>query len=113
MQSHRHHREGIAHALASISQDLGNGVIAFEARITVFNADPLFGKSPIVLFLLGGEFTFWLPFLGRFALERRRHHSLSDLQALKATISFEWDGCLAREFHLIKDLLIMLCPWCL
>jgi len=88
-------------------------VVAFEARVTVFDADPLFGESPIVLFLLGGEFAFWLPFLGRFALRRRGHHSLADLQTLKATISLERDGHLAREFHLIEDLLIMLCPWCL
>ena len=113
MQPHRHHREGIAHALAGISQDLGNGVIAFEARITVFDADPLLRESTIVLFLLGGEVAFWLPLLGRFALERRGHHSLPDLQTLKATISLDRDGCLARELHLIEDLLIMLCPWCL
>src|SRR3989440_5558977 len=66
-----------------------------------------------MLFLLGGEFAFWLPFLGRFALERRGDHSLPDLQTLKATISLERDGSLAREFHLIEDLLIMLCSWCL
>jgi len=113
VQPHRHHGEGIAHALAGISQDLGHRVIPFEARITVFDADPLLGERTIVLFLLCGEFAFWLSFLGRFALRRRGHHSLSNLQALKATISLEWDGRLAREFHLIEDLLIMLCPWCL
>src|SRR6266480_1334453 len=58
MQSHGHHGQRITHYLASIAENIGETVVAFEASIAVFNADASFGESGIGLFLLLSQFIF-------------------------------------------------------
>ena len=63
MQSHGHHGQRITHSLASIAENIGDTVVAFEASIAMFNADPSFGEYCIGFFLLLGQFVFGFPLL--------------------------------------------------
>ena len=66
MQTHGNEHQSVAHALASISQDLGHTAVALETSIAVFNADAGLSESSVVLFLCRSQFLPGFPLL--FAL---------------------------------------------